>query len=538
MTYVVGQALSRAVGFFMIPVYTRFISPAGYGALDLIELLASIVALTIAMGVADTMSRFYYAEKDDTRRNLIVSTIVIGLAVAAVPVVLLALGISGFLARTVLDAEQYQLCLQIGIATAWFGLLCEIGYSYLRMRYMARSFVTLTLVQLALALSLNIWFIVFLELDILGIVLSTIITQSIVGTLLTVSAALAWNPADAWEQYYVYLTLVVFFVVLVSVIRTPYEIGFMVTCYIVAMSAYLAKSQWEFFVHGQHRYDQGVVRMIGIEPTFGGPNSLAMSIVVSLPMLLFLFDIRKQLTARWTKFWQMAFLGVLAGYALLASTSIVLTNSRSGMVSFIVFVALVVLRGKGLRRKLTAAGAAVALLLLIWVLMPLETQGRFESIWNPEASSRFAAASAQGRIAGAQAGLKMFLQHTLSGVGIGNFVEYRVNQLDRVPLQAHNLLGQILGETGLLGGAAFLLLVGVTLRNCFRIRKATDGLDDPTATVLGRFAVAVQISVILLLFEGLFSHNAYRFNWLWLAAFAVLAVHFALQNRVLQRDVS
>jgi len=187
MTYVVGQALSRAVGFFMLPVYTRFISPAGYGALDLIELLASIVALTIAMGVADTMSRFYYAEKDDARRNLIVSTIVIGLAVVAVPVVLLALGISGFLARTVLDAEQYQLCLQIGIATAWFGLLCEIGYSYLRMRYMARSFVTLTLVQLALALSLNIWFIVFLELDIMGIVLSTIITQSIVGTLLTVT---------------------------------------------------------------------------------------------------------------------------------------------------------------------------------------------------------------------------------------------------------------------------------------------------------------------------------------------------------------
>jgi len=355
---------------------------------------------------------------------------------------------------------------------------------------------------------------------------------------LTVSAALAWNPADAWEQYYVYLTLVVFFVVLVSVIRTPYEIGFMVTCYIVAMSAYLAKSQWEFFVHGQHRYDQGVVRMIGIEPTFGGPNSLAMSIVVSLPMLLFLFEIRKQLTARWTKFWQMAFRGVLAGYALLASTSIVLTNSRSGMVSFIVFVALVVLRGKGRRRKLTAAGTAAALLLLIWVLMPVDTQGRFESIWNPEASSRFAAASAQGRIAGARAGLNMFLQHTLSGVGIGNFVEYRVNQLDRVPLQAHNLLGQVLGETGLLGGAAFLLLVGVTLRNCFRIRKATDGLDDPTATVLGRFAVAVQISVILLLFEGLFSHNAYRFNWLWLAAFAVLAVHFALQNRALQRDVS
>ncbi|MCP5115355.1 MAG: hypothetical protein GY953_31385, partial [bacterium] len=45
---------------------------------------------------------------------------------------------------------------------------------------------------------------------------------------------------------YVFLTLVVFYFVLVAVIRTPYELLFMIACYLVAMGLYLGKSQWEF----------------------------------------------------------------------------------------------------------------------------------------------------------------------------------------------------------------------------------------------------------------------------------------------------
>jgi len=69
--------------------------------------------------------------------------------------------------------------------TAWFGMLCEVGYSYLRMLYMAKLFVMVTMANLIIALSLNIYFIVFLRLEILGIFYSGLITEGLTGMFLS-----------------------------------------------------------------------------------------------------------------------------------------------------------------------------------------------------------------------------------------------------------------------------------------------------------------------------------------------------------------
>jgi len=203
LIYVVGQGLSRAVGFFMIPIYTRFIAPTNYGAMELIEILIGAAAIIISMNVGDTMARFYYAEKEQTERNRLVSTIIIGFGVIGIPIVLLFISISGSVSNIVLEEAQYKYYLQVAMAATWFGMLCEICYSYLRMLYMAKVFVALTTIQLIIALSLNIYFVVFLRLNILGIFYSTLITEGLIGITLSllvlrkvgshVSVSLLWN---------------------------------------------------------------------------------------------------------------------------------------------------------------------------------------------------------------------------------------------------------------------------------------------------------------------------------------------------------
>jgi O-antigen/teichoic acid export membrane protein len=182
--YAVGQALARGVGFLMIPVYTRYIAVGDYGAMQLIEILFGAFQIVISMGVAEVMSRFYYAEKDQAARNRLVSTIVINFGLMGVPIVLVFLALSPFLCSVVLEDPHYLRCVQIVVVTAWLGMLCEIGYTFLRMRYMAKSFVAITTLQLAAALGLNIYFLVFMKLDIIGIFYSTLITQGLTGVLL------------------------------------------------------------------------------------------------------------------------------------------------------------------------------------------------------------------------------------------------------------------------------------------------------------------------------------------------------------------
>jgi len=186
LVYMIGQALSRAVGFFMIPLYTRYIAPDNYGAMEMIEILSSILMITISIGVSDGMSRYYYSEKDIDKRNEVVSTVILGFTLIAIPIVSLFLVGSSFLSKLVLDEESYRYILQLAFITCFFGMFCDVGYSYLRIVYRAKLFVVMTVLQLVIALTLNIWFVAYLKLNVLGIFYSTLISQAFVGCIMTI----------------------------------------------------------------------------------------------------------------------------------------------------------------------------------------------------------------------------------------------------------------------------------------------------------------------------------------------------------------
>ena len=342
---------------------------------------------------------------------------------------------------------------------------------------------------------------------------------------IALSALLAIHPPLAWEPFYEYLTLIIFYFILLLVIRTPYDLIFIVISYITTMGVYLAKSQWEFFVHGQNRYDMGVVRMIGIESTFGGPNNLAMSIVVSLPMALFLWSYRKELSLSWPAFWQKWFPRFLLFYFILAGSSVILTNSRSGMVSLLFFIILSVFHGKGIGKKFKYLFLGLFVIAITWQLMSQEHRGRFETIWQRD-ENQWATESAEGRIEGYKAGITMFSRYPITGVGIGNFISYSVGHVDGVALNAHNLAGQVLGETGIIGGVTFLSMLITMLINLRKVKIKPKLRPDLFFSVLSFLSISCRNALFLLVFTGLFGHNLLRFNWLWLAAFSTLAVQF------------
>lgn len=354
---------------------------------------------------------------------------------------------------------------------------------------------------------------------------------------IAIACLTAWKTELAVDRLYKYLTLLVFYFVLLSVVRGAYSLVFLVACYGVAMGLYLSKAFWEYAVHGAHHYTMGVHRMIGIEWTFGGPNDLATSIVLSMPMLLFVFRARKAFTATWPKLYRWLLDWAMAGYLVLALTCLVLTNSRAGMVCFIFWLFVVVMSGQGLTRKLLSLVGGVVLLGLIWLMMPEESQNRLRTVWDPEAGPSGAQVSAMGRIEGMLAGWRMFVDSPLTGVGPGNFIPYRVRFVDGVPADPHNLVGQTLGETGLIGTIAFLAMVGITLGQCHRTIRLAQRTGDGRIETMALLSAACRETVLILLFDGLFGHNQLRFSWLWAAAFSSLAWQQAILLRRSVRPV-
>ena len=326
----------------------------------------------------------------------------------------------------------------------------------------------------------------------------------------------------AWDKFYIYLTYATFFFVLLSAVRTPNDLLFVVTAYIVVMCVYLGKAEWEYFVHGRHHYSMGVPRLIGIDSTFSAPNSVAAATTVSLPFVRFLWDARQAITCSWPQSRRKWFAFGLIAYFGIATTAIILTNSRSGMLQFVFFL---IFFGTGLhhsKKKTTSILAALLVLAVIWSLMPGESKGRLRTVWDDKAGPASASSSADERYTSITIGLAMLSDSTLTGVGIGNFKPYRMEHLDGSPTNAHSLYGQIPGETGLLGVGAFLFFISGIFANARATKKLSAWYSHPDMAQLSHLAAACRFALILLLISGLAGGSLYRFQWVWIAAFALL----------------
>src|SRR5207247_205277 len=70
--YTASSVLSKLIAVFLLPLYTRYLTPTDYGAAEV--MLASVIATSIVIrfGVIEAILRFYYLA--DERRDAVLST--------------------------------------------------------------------------------------------------------------------------------------------------------------------------------------------------------------------------------------------------------------------------------------------------------------------------------------------------------------------------------------------------------------------------------------------------------------------------------
>jgi O-antigen ligase len=271
----------------------------------------------------------------------------------------------------------------------------------------------------------------------------------------------------------------------------------------------------------------GVRRLFGIETTFGNPNSVASSTVLSLPFLQYLWWRRHEVSKTWPLLFRRYFPVFLIAYFVLAVTAIILTNSRSGAVGFTTFLVLFGSTEPKPRKKLRRILISIMTLSVVWVLLPEPTRNRITTLWNSEAGPASAKSSAEGRRESFLAGVEMFSQRPITGVGIGNTAIYRRAFVDGVYLAPHNFYGEVLGETGIVGAGAFILLLASLSANVLATTRLSKEFTDPTVEALANLSRSCGYVVVLLLLSGLGGDGMLRFQWLWLGAFALLARSFS-----------
>ena len=58
--YGLGTIIAQAVGFLLLPFYTRYLTPTDYGVMSLVNITMDIIGIVAGLGVTTAMSRFYF----------------------------------------------------------------------------------------------------------------------------------------------------------------------------------------------------------------------------------------------------------------------------------------------------------------------------------------------------------------------------------------------------------------------------------------------------------------------------------------------
>ena len=184
--YGIGAIFGQAVGFFLLPVYTRYLSPTDYGVASLIEATLGMVGIILGLGVLNGMVRFYYDPPDDKGRKEIVSTTYWITFLLSTISILLMLAVSGWLAEFLFKSERYQLHIQIAAIAFAVGLIMDAGLAYLRIKEQSAGVVSVSVVNTLAMVGLNIYFLAVLKSGLIGIFYSMLISRTIFAAGLTV----------------------------------------------------------------------------------------------------------------------------------------------------------------------------------------------------------------------------------------------------------------------------------------------------------------------------------------------------------------
>lgn len=178
--YLAGILIGRAVSFLMLPFYTRYLTPADYGIMQLLEMTLDIIAIVAGTRIASGIHRYYYKARADDERGSVLSTAFVLMGVSfgvfgtitgllAVPLTRLVLG----------DARHADL---MRIASVTFGLMSLqiVPAAILQLRRRSVLITAITTSRLVIQLVLNIVF-----LGVVGLGVESVFVSSLVASVVT-----------------------------------------------------------------------------------------------------------------------------------------------------------------------------------------------------------------------------------------------------------------------------------------------------------------------------------------------------------------
>jgi O-antigen/teichoic acid export membrane protein len=182
--YGLGGVVSRIVAVFLLPIYTRYLTPSDLGAVGVLIALTAVLVTVLRGGISSAFFRFYFDSAEAGARRLVLRTSFWFTMTSA----------TAGLAAGVLLAEPLAAALTLGddgpmlVRAAFVGLWAQMNYEQLtalfRVEERSGAFLGASLANIAVTVAATVLLVVVYELGALGVIVGNFTGTLVVYLLL------------------------------------------------------------------------------------------------------------------------------------------------------------------------------------------------------------------------------------------------------------------------------------------------------------------------------------------------------------------
>jgi O-antigen/teichoic acid export membrane protein len=167
--YSISNLLSRGISIFLIPFYTRVLSPSDYGIIDILTIITTLINLTIAFEITQGIAR-YLPDSTNLRDKIGYSSTALWFTLVVYSIfALLTYAWSVPLSRWVLNADGLTDIFQIAILSIWTNGIYYFLQNQLRWQLKSKQYAVIGIIVTAISATTTIFMLVGMGLGIIGV---------------------------------------------------------------------------------------------------------------------------------------------------------------------------------------------------------------------------------------------------------------------------------------------------------------------------------------------------------------------------------
>ena len=159
--YTAASILSKVIAVVLLPLYTRYLTPADYGAAEVMFAAVVTASIVVRFGLIEAVLRFYYVEGEDPRR--VVSSSFAALFWLSTVAVVVLMPFAKPISEALLDGSPAEMARisatqlgQISIAGLWVLTMSEFLLTMFRLEERARAYFVTTILNVLGTIALTV----------------------------------------------------------------------------------------------------------------------------------------------------------------------------------------------------------------------------------------------------------------------------------------------------------------------------------------------------------------------------------------------